>query len=67
MNVEISVFVRNELEYLGFKITREGIMPFSYKEEALKNIAVNTIKKHMQSFIGLPITTEVCGNIDLLF
>ena len=27
VKAEKSFFARNELEYLGFKITREGIMP----------------------------------------
>ena len=48
-----SYFARNELEYLGFKITREGITPLSDKVEAMKNIAVPTTKKQLRSFIGL--------------
>ena len=52
MNAEKSFSTQNELEYLGFKITREGIMPLLDKVEAIKNIAVPTIKKQIQSFIG---------------
>ena len=37
MNVEKSFFARNELECLGFNITREGIMPLPDKVEAIKN------------------------------
>ena len=53
MNGEKYVFARNELEYLGFKITRQGIMPLPDKVEATKNISVPTTKKQLQSFIGL--------------
>ena len=41
------------MEYLGFKITREGIIPLPDKVEAIKNIAVPTTKRQLQSFIGL--------------
>ena len=50
LNVEKSFFTRNELEYLDFKITRQGIMPLPDKVEAIKNIAAPTNKR---SFIGL--------------
>ena len=36
VNVKISFFVRNELEYLGFRITREHILPLPDKVEAIK-------------------------------
>ena len=35
-------FDRSELEYLGFRITRQGIMPIPDKVEAINNIAVPT-------------------------
>ena len=42
----MSFFARNELEYLGFRITtRKGIIPLPDKVEAIKNIAVPTTKK----------------------
>ena len=44
-NAEKSFFARNELEYLGFKIIRQGIMPLLDKLEAIKNIDVSTTKK----------------------
>ena len=53
VNAEKSFFTRNELEYLGFKITGEGIMPSPNKVEAIKKIAFPTTKKQLQSFIGL--------------
>ena len=53
VNAEKSFFAKSELDYLGFKITREGIMPLPDKVEAIKNIAVPTTKKQLRSFIGL--------------
>ena len=53
VNAEKSFFARNELEYLGFRITRQGIMPLPGKVEAIKNIPVPTTKKQLRSFIGL--------------
>jgi len=45
INAEKSLFAKGELDYLGFKITREGIMPLPDKVEAIKNIAVPQTKK----------------------
>ena len=46
-------FVRDELEYLWFKITGQGIIPLPDKVETMKNIAVPTTKKQLRRFIGL--------------
>ena len=53
MNAKKSFFARNELEYLGFKTLREGIIHLQDKVEAIKNIAVSITTKKLQSFIGL--------------
>ena len=45
INTEKFFFTRNELEYLGCRITKQGIMPFPDKIEAIKNRAVPTTKK----------------------
>ena len=42
VNTKNSFFTRNELEHLGFKITRKGIMPLPDKVQAIKDIAVPT-------------------------
>ena len=47
----MSFFARNELEYLGFNITIEVIMPLPDKVEAIKNIFVPTSKKQLTSFM----------------
>ena len=53
VNAEKSFFARNELEYLGFKITREGIMPLPDKVEPIKNITDPSTKNQLQNLIGL--------------
>ena len=53
VNAEKSFFARNELEYLGFRITRQGIMPLPDKVKPIKNIAVPTTKRQFRSFIEL--------------
>ena len=53
VNAEKSFFAKGELEYLGFKITRDGIMPLPDKVQAIKNIAVPKTKKQLRSFIGV--------------
>ena len=45
-------FVKDNLEYLGFKITRQGIMPLLDKVQAIKDIFVPSNKKQLTSFIG---------------
>ena len=53
VNAKKSFFAESKLEYLGFLITRNGIMPLPKKVEALQNIAVPKNKKQLRSFIGL--------------
>ena len=49
INAEKAFFVRDNLKYLGFEITRQGIMP---KGQAIKHIAIPTYKKQLRSIIG---------------
>ena len=54
VNAEKSFFAKDELQHLGFKITRNGLMPLPDKVQAIKNIAVvPTTKKQLRSFIGI--------------
>ena len=46
-------FVSDDLEYLGFKIARQGIMPLPDKVQAIKHIALPTNKKQLRGFIGV--------------
>jgi transposase InsO family protein len=53
INAEKSFFAKDELDYLGFKITRNGIMPLPDKVQAIQNIAPPKTKKQLRSFIGI--------------
>ena len=47
INAEKCFFVRDNLEYLGFLITRQSIMPLPDKVQAIKDIAVPTNKRQL--------------------
>ena len=53
VNAKKSFFAKEELEYLGYWITREGIQPVTSKVNAIANIAEPKTKKQLRSFIGL--------------
>ena len=53
INAEKSFFDRDNLEYVGFKITRQYITPLPDKVQAIKDIAIPTNKKQLRSFIGV--------------
>jgi hypothetical protein len=48
VNAKKSFFGRDELEYLGYWITRHGIQPVSKKVEAIKNIAPPKTKRELR-------------------
>ena len=52
INAKKLFFAKENLEYFGFKITRQGIMPLPDKMQAIKHIAVPINKKQLRSFIG---------------
>jgi hypothetical protein len=53
INATKSFFARNELEYLGYWITRDGVMPLNKKVEAINNLAPPTNSTEVRKFIGL--------------
>jgi hypothetical protein len=53
VNARKSFFGREELEYLGYWISRAGIQPIAKKVEAIKNIAPPTTKRELRRFIGI--------------
>jgi Reverse transcriptase (RNA-dependent DNA polymerase) len=53
VNARKSFFGREELEYLGYWISRSGIQPIAKKVEAIKNIAPPTTKRELRRFIGI--------------
>jgi hypothetical protein len=53
VNAKKSFFARNELEYLGYWITRSGIQPLPKKVEAILKIAEPKNRKGLRGFIGI--------------
>ena len=53
VNAEKSFFSTNRLECIGFRITRQGIIPSPDKVGAIKNIVVPTTYIQLRSCIGL--------------
>ena len=53
VNARKSFFCQAELEYLGYWITRKGIMPVPHKVDAILQIAEPKTRKQLRSFIGL--------------
>ena len=53
INATKSFFARTELEYLGYWITRDGVMPLNKKVEAINNLAPPTNRTEVRKFIGL--------------
>jgi transposase InsO family protein len=52
-NITKSFFAREELEYLGYWITRDGVKPLSKKVEAISNIAPPKTRKELRRFVGM--------------
>ena len=48
-----SYFAQEELEYLGYWITREGILPIKKKNSAMLKISKPTTRKQLRKFIGM--------------
>jgi len=53
VNAKKSFFGKGELEYLGYWITREGIMPVAKKVEAIRNIDTPKTVKDVRRFVGM--------------
>ena len=53
VNITKSFFAQTELEYLGYFINREGVMPIPRKVEAMKHLAVPKTRKQLRSFLGM--------------
>jgi hypothetical protein len=53
VNAKKSFFGRHKLEYLGYWITRSGIMPVPKKIDAIKNIATPKSIRDVRRFVGM--------------
>ena len=51
VNAKKSFFGHHELEYLGYCITHEGVMPIPKKVQGIQDIVTPTTKKHLRCFI----------------
>jgi hypothetical protein len=52
VNTNKSWFAQEELEYLGYWITRNGIQPAQEKVATIQNISAPTKEKELSRFIG---------------
>eukprot|EP00957_Ditylum_brightwellii_P072582 5515857-Ditylum_brightwellii.AAC.1 len=53
VNIKKSFFVKHELEYSGYWISREGIQLLKKKVDAILKITEPTTRKQSSSFIGM--------------
>ena len=53
VNAKKSFFAREELEYLGYWITRKGVQPTTQKVKAITAIEAPKTKKQLRRFIGM--------------
>ena len=53
VNAGKSSFAKEELEYLGYWVTREGVQPLPNKVDAIKNLAPPKTRRQLRSFIGV--------------
>jgi hypothetical protein len=53
VNISKSKFFAEQIEYLGYWITRQGIEPIRNKVEAILNIKAPKTRKELSQFIGI--------------
>jgi hypothetical protein len=53
VNAEKSTFCAEEIEYLGYWISKSGIQPIPKKVEAIKNMVRPTTRRELRRFIGM--------------
>ena len=53
VNARKSCFVAHKFDYLGYHVTREGVMPIPKKVEAIQVPAVPKTRKQLRQFIGM--------------
>ena len=53
INAEKSFFAKSEVEYLGFKIDRQGIRPIAKKVEAIQALQPPETRRQLRRFIGM--------------
>jgi hypothetical protein len=53
VNISKSKFFAEQIEYLGYWITRQGIQPMRNKVEAILNIKAPKTRKELRQYIGI--------------
>ena len=53
VNASKSCFGAHKFDYLGYHVTRDGVMPIPKKVEAIQALAVPKTRKKMRQFIGM--------------
>ena len=53
VNDSKSWFGAHKIDYLGYHVTREGVMPIPKKVEAIQALAVPKTRKKLRHFIGM--------------
>ena len=53
VNASKSCFGAHKFDYLGYHVTREGVMPIPKKVEAIQALTVPKTRKQLRQFIGM--------------
>ena len=53
VNARKSCFGAHKFDYLGYHVTRDGVMPIPKKVEAIQALAVPKTSKQLRQFIGM--------------
>ena len=53
VNASTSCFGAHKFDYLGYHVTREGVMPIPKKVEAIQALTVPKTRKQLRQFIGM--------------
>ena len=53
VNARKSCFGAHKFDYLGYHVTRDGVMPIPKKEEAIQALEVPKTRKQLRQFIGM--------------
>ena len=53
VNASKSCFGAHKFDYLGYHVTRDGVMPIPKKDEAIQALAVPKTCKQLRQFIGM--------------
>ena len=53
VNARKSCFGAHKFDYLGYHVTRDGVMPIPKKVEAIQALAVPKTRKQLSQFIGM--------------